>query len=99
MVKALSELTKEENDNHFFDCLRKVDVEVFVGLSNTEALFISSWHNSRCEQKPTIFQDKVRVARKYFMNGENDWRDQVVVALGHLDRKVDNKRITNLKYS
>ncbi|XP_052285130.1 uncharacterized protein LOC127881362 [Dreissena polymorpha] len=56
MVTAMKDLLIEEAGNPDYECLRKVDVEVYVGLTPREAMFVGSWHNIQCSQKPMNFQ-------------------------------------------
>ncbi|KAH3805574.1 uncharacterized protein LOC127835112 [Dreissena polymorpha] len=91
MVTAMKDLLIEEAGNPDYECLRQVDVEVYVGLTPREAMFVASWHNIQCSQKPMNFQDKVRMARKIYESRStcsSNWKGEVMVALGSLDKKA-----------
>ncbi|XP_053378426.1 uncharacterized protein LOC123541849 [Mercenaria mercenaria] len=87
LTTAIQELLHEERQNSMFDCLREIDIELFIGLTVTEGKFIASIHNQKSTTKEVLFQEKIAVCREiYNIYGETEenWKELVAASLGYL---------------
>ncbi|XP_060551754.1 uncharacterized protein LOC132713260 [Ruditapes philippinarum] len=81
IIKAIKELVTESEDDSCMTCVQKIDVDVFINLTNEEAVEIGAIHNSRQKQKKLNFQDKVTMCRKVHNENSEDWKKKAVCLL------------------
>ncbi|XP_052791576.1 uncharacterized protein LOC128225704 [Mya arenaria] len=90
LVSAMKLIMADQTSSDY-ECLGKVNAQVYVGLNDVEALYLSSLHNAKTKTLQLSFQDKVRVARRAYMKNEDSWKEEAVVSLGYIEGKTHTK--------